>query len=62
MNRAKPTDLRKSMEAATALMKAGIDFVPIPVLSLEDQQSLTGQMIERLEQLEAQAETDEQEA
>jgi hypothetical protein len=44
------------MEAATALMKAGILFVPVPVTSEADQAQLAEQMDHRLEQLAKQAE------
>jgi len=36
MNRANPVDLRKAIEAANIYVKAGILFVPMPVLSKED--------------------------
>ena len=52
MNRAHPTDLRKALEIANALMKAGIDFVPVPVLSDEDKAILVRDVQMRLEQIE----------
>ena len=36
MNRAHPADLRKAIEAANIYVKAGILFVPIPVLNKDD--------------------------
>lgn len=56
LNRASPADLRRAMEAASALMKAGILFVPMPVTSAADQAQLAEQMDQRLEQLAKQAE------
>lgn len=52
MNRASPVDLRAALEIANALMKAGIDFVPIPVLSDEDKAILARDVQMRLEQIE----------
>lgn len=52
MNRASPVDLRAALEIANALMKAGIDFVPIPVLSDEDKAILARDVQIRLEQIE----------
>ena len=36
MNRASPADLRKAIDAANVYVKAGILFVPIPVLNKDD--------------------------
>lgn len=36
MERANPADLRKAIEAANTYVKAGILFVPIPVLNKDD--------------------------
>lgn len=36
MNKASPLDLRKAIEVANIYVKAGILFVPMPVLSEED--------------------------
>ncbi|MFI8479682.1 DUF1382 family protein [Pseudomonas sp. NPDC078700] len=55
MNRASPADLRKAMEAANHLLKAGIAFVPMPVSTPEELAALQLQMIERLEAMEAEA-------
>ena len=55
MNRAHPTDLRKALEIANALMKAGIDFVPIPVIDQDDKNELAMDLQRRLEQIEKDA-------
>jgi len=52
MKRADPADLRAALEIANALMKAGIDFVPTPVLSDEDKAILARDVQIRLEQIE----------
>lgn len=52
MNRASPIDTRRALEAASAYAKAGIPFVPVPVLNAK-QKSETGVLAtQRLEQLE----------
>lgn len=56
MKRAHPTSLRTALEAAQALAKTGVLFVPVPVLNTDDHVALSNQMIERLSQLEQQAE------
>lgn len=33
INRASPVELRKALEAAQAMVKAGILFIPIPVMT-----------------------------
>lgn len=55
MNRASPVDLRKAIEAAQAFIKAGILFVPMPVLDEKDQAALQGQMLARLDKMEEDA-------
>lgn len=62
MKRAHPVEIRKSLEAARALAKEGILFIPMPVVSVDDQVALAHQMIERLEQLTLQAEASERKA
>lgn len=56
MKRAEPADLRIAIEIAHALMKAGIDFVPIPVLSDEDKAILARDVQIRLTQIENESE------
>lgn len=51
MNRASPVELRKAMDTALALMKAGILFVPMPVRDHIDHAQLVGQCTDRLEAL-----------
>lgn len=52
MNRASPTDLRKSMEASHAMMQAGIRFIPMPVFNDKDLYRLVKQVDARLETME----------
>ncbi|WP_110947071.1 DUF1382 family protein [Pseudomonas bohemica] len=55
MNRANPSDLRDALMMAQSFIKAGILFVPMPVLSAEDAQHLGAMANERLDQLEREA-------
>lgn len=59
MNRAHPKDLRVALEMANSMVKAGILFVPMPVLDQADHKALGLQSAERLEQI---AQAIEQEA
>ncbi|HBM7610104.1 DUF1382 family protein [Escherichia coli] len=59
MNRASPVDLRKSLEIANHLARIGIRFVPIPVASEEDFQTLAAELSLRLEQMAVEAEKNE---
>lgn len=52
MNRARPVDLRKAMEVAQAYLKAGLWFVPVPVLNNEDFNALVKQSYSRLTLIE----------
>lgn len=61
MNRATPVQIRKCLEAAKAMVQAGIQFVPMPVLGDGDLEALQTQMIERLEKMEADAQADDAE-
>ena len=56
MNRASPVDLRKALEIAHTLVKAGIDFVPVPVLSPKDKAILVRDVQMRLNQIENESE------
>lgn len=49
MNRASPVDLRKAIEAAHTYVKAGLLFVPMPVLNEQDHAGLVAQADSRLE-------------
>ncbi|KTK40650.1 hypothetical protein ASU64_13455 [Enterobacter hormaechei subsp. hoffmannii] len=59
MNRASPVDLRKSLEAAHCLAKIGIRFVPMPVATEEEFQTLAAKSLRRLEQMAVEAEKNE---
>ena len=59
MNRASPADMRKALAVVDVLRKAGILFVPMPVMSAEDHSSLIEQVDSRLEQLAQQQERDQ---
>lgn len=52
MNRARPVDLRKAMEVAQAYLKAGLWFVPVPVLNDKDFNGLVKQSDARLTLIE----------
>lgn len=56
MNRASPIDLRKALEMVSAFTKAGILFVPMPVLNEVDHANLVAQTTDRLEQIAQEAE------
>jgi hypothetical protein len=56
MNRASPVDLRKAIDAANTYVKAGLLFVPMPVLSGDDYLKLVEESQQRLETLCQQAE------
>lgn len=50
MNKAKPADLHKTMVLCNELVKAGINFVPMPILDHnEDLKGLVEQMNERFD-------------
>lgn len=49
MKRANPADLRKAAEVARHFEKAGILYVPVPVLNTQDATDLQRQVIERLD-------------
>lgn len=51
MNRASPIDLRKAADTAGVYVKAGLLFVPMPVLSEADHTDLLRQAHTRLGQL-----------
>lgn len=59
MNRASPVDLRKSLEIANHLARIGIRFVPIPVATEEEFQTLSAELSRRLEQMAIEAEKNE---
>ena len=51
MNRANPKDLRHAGQVAQHYIKAGILFVPMPVLDRADHEALVAQSTERLEKM-----------
>lgn len=59
MNKASPVDLRKSLEIANHLAHIGIRFVPIPVATEEEFQTLAAELSLRLEQMAVEAEKNE---
>ena len=52
MKRADPADLRKAKYLVEEFVRAGIDFVPIPVIDQEDKNELAMDLQRRLEQIE----------
>ena len=56
MKRASPVDLRKSLEIANNLTHIGIRFVPIPVATEEEFQTLAAELSRRLELMAVKAE------
>lgn len=58
MKRAHPHLVRSSMEAAQGMAKAGVEFVPLPILSADDHCELADQMVGRLQRLAQMAETE----
>ena len=50
MNRASPVDIRDALAVVNTLVNAGIDFVPVPVLSDEDKAILARDVQMRLAQ------------
>jgi hypothetical protein len=49
MNRASPVEMRKALEAVENLKKAGLLFVPMPVLSEADHAELLQEMMLRID-------------
>ena len=56
MNRASSVDLRNALAVVNTLVNAGIDFVPVPVLSDEDKAILVRDVQMRLSQIENESE------
>ena len=56
MNRASPVDLRKAIDVANTYVKAGILFVPIPVIDKDKHAALVIQADLALEELLTEAE------
>ena len=55
MKRADPADLRKAKYLVEEFVRAGIDFVPIPVIDQDDNNELAMDLQRRLEQIEKEA-------
>lgn len=51
MKRSHPYLVQNSLEAAQGMAKAGVEFVPMPILSADDHCELADQMVMRLERL-----------
>lgn len=52
MKRASSVDLRKAKYLVEEFVRAGIDFVPIPVIDQDDKNELAMDLHRRLEQIE----------
>ena len=52
MKRADAVDLRKAKYLVEEFVRAGIDFVPIPVIDQDDKNELAMDLQRRLEQIE----------
>jgi hypothetical protein len=59
IERASPAKLRKALELANLFVKMGVNFVPVPVASDEEQQELVAQALDKLAEMEKVAEAPE---
>lgn len=55
LERASPLQLRKALELANLFVKMGVNSVPVPVASDEEQAELVGQALDKLAIMEQQA-------
>jgi len=55
IERASPVQLRKALEMANHFVKAGINFVPVPVANEEEQRALLARAITKLNAMEQDA-------
>ena len=55
MKRANAADLRKAKYLVDEFVRAGIDFVPIPVIDQDDKNELVMDLQRRLERIEKEA-------
>lgn len=55
IERASPVHLRKALELANLFVKMGVNFVPFPVASGEEQRALVEQALAKLEKMEREA-------
>ena len=60
MNRASSVDIRNALAVVNTLVIAGIDFVPVPVLSDEDKAILVRDVQMRLTQIENESEVNDE--
>lgn len=56
MSKASPIDIRNALAVVNTLVNAGIDFVPVPVLSDEDKAILVRDVQMRLAQIKNESE------
>jgi hypothetical protein len=59
IKRASPVQLRKALELANLFVKMGVNFVPVPVASDEEQHALAEQALANLEKMEREADNAE---
>jgi hypothetical protein len=52
IERASPFQLRKALELANLFVKMGVNFVPVPVASDEEQHQLVTQALDKLAEME----------
>lgn len=52
MEKTTPIEMRKQLEMVDAMKRAGIGFVPMPVLDDADREELMNEMFSRLDKLE----------
>jgi len=52
MNKATPIEMRKALQVVDALKKAGVLFVPVPILDSNDKDLLLGILEKRLDIIE----------
>lgn len=55
IERASPVQLRKALELSHQFAKMGVNFVPMPVCNDDEQRALVAQALNKLGQMEAQA-------
>ena len=59
MKRASPVEMRENLALVESLRRAGIDFVPVIVLSDDHREAMIGSLLSNLNDLIQQAEKDE---
>lgn len=53
VERASPITLRKALELANLFVEVGVNFVPVPVTSDDEQRELVEKALKRLAEIEA---------